>query len=139
MRLDLAARAYLGVPFMHQGRNPSVGLDCIGLIVCAGLDGGYAFPAFDSTSYGRDPAHGLLEGHLLAALGPALPVSDRRAGDIAAIAYAGAVRHVGVIGDHPQGHSLIHTNTAVGRVTEARIDQKWSGRIVAIYRPEPIE
>lgn len=60
MRLDLAARAYLGVPFAHQGRSPAVGLDCIGLIVQAGLDGGHAFPAFDSTDYGRDPAHGLL-------------------------------------------------------------------------------
>lgn len=62
-----------------------------------------------------------------------------QAGDIAAIAYAGAVRHVGIVGEHPDGLSLIHTNTAVGRVTEARIDQKWSRRIVAIYRPEPVE
>ena len=136
MTLDHAARIYLGVTFRHQGRNPATGIDCIGLLVCAATDLGLALADFDSTAYGRDPAHGILEGHLIAACGPALPVSAMQAGDIAAIDYKGATRHVGVVGTHPDGgFSLIHTNAAVGHVTEARMDAKWLGRVSGVYRP----
>ena len=134
MRLDIAARAYLGTPFRHQGRNPALGIDCVGLLVCAANDCGHSTEA-DATDYGRDPVNGVLQARLLAAFGPALPSAAMQPGDVAAIAFAGAVRHVGVIGEHTDGLSLIHTNSAVGRVTEAQIDARWQRRIVAIYRP----
>ena len=134
MTLDEAARKYLGVPFLHQGRNPAVGIDCIGLIVCAGKDCGMAFPAFDSTAYGPDPAHGLLERHLQAAFGPPVPVADIGPGDVVSINFAGAVRHVGIVGKHPDGLSLIHTNSSEDCVTEARIDSRWLRRIAGVYR-----
>lgn len=135
-RLDIEARKYLGVPWAHQGRNPAVALDCIGLPVVAGTDGGYAFVAYDSTKYGRDPAGGVLEGYLDAALGLWLPSAAMAPGDLAAIDYAGAIRHLGIVAEHPHGGlSLIHTNQHVGRVTEARIDAKWARRIKRIYRP----
>jgi cell wall-associated NlpC family hydrolase len=133
MRLDHAARAYLGTPFRHQGRNPDIGIDCIGLIVLAGEDAGHLFPVFDRTDYGKDPVDGLLEEMLRLAFGP--PLSDMQPGDIVAIDFKGAVRHVGIVGEHPAGLSLIHTNMAVGRVTEARIDWKWRKRIKGVYRP----
>lgn len=132
MTLDAAARHYLGTPFRHQGRNPALGIDCIGLIVLAGQDAGFLFPAFDRTDYGTDPAHGLLQGYLRLAFGP--PVSDMQPGDVVAIDYHGTVRHVGIVGAHPQGLSLIHTNMAIGRVSEARIDAKWRKRIKAVFR-----
>lgn len=135
MRLDQAARAYLGVPFSHQGRNPDIGIDCIGLLVCAAGDCGLPQVAGDSTAYGRDPVDGLLESHLAALFGPLLPSGDMRPGDIAAVRFLGAVRHVGVVGEHPDGLSLIHTNSAVGRVTESRIDAKWLKRIAGVHRP----
>jgi len=136
MRLDQAARQYLGVPFRHQGRNPSIAIDCVGLLVCAARDCGMAdVLSHDSTAYGTDPAHGILEGHLQAAFGPALPVSAMQPGDVAAMFFEGAVRHVGVIAEHPDGLGLIHTNSGVGHVTEARIDAKWLRRIAGVYRP----
>lgn len=132
MRLDEAARAYLGVPFRHQGRDPAIGIDCIGLIVLAGRDAGMAFPAFDRTDYGTEPVDGMLQEMLRLAFGP--PVSPMQVGDVVAIDFKGVVRHVGIVGQHPQGLSLIHTNMAVGRVTEARIDSKWANRIKGIFR-----
>lgn len=135
MRLDEAARGLLGVPFRHQGRNPAIGIDCIGLIVVAGLRAGLAFPAFDSTAYSEDPALGLLEAHLSAALGTPVAKDSLQAGDIVSIDYKGETRHVGIVAEHPHGLSLIHTNMAVGEVTEARINEKWLRRIVGVYRP----
>jgi cell wall-associated NlpC family hydrolase len=29
------ARSMMGTPFRHQGRQPGVGLDCLGLVVCS--------------------------------------------------------------------------------------------------------
>ena len=135
MRLDEAARAYLGVKFVHQGRSAQWGIDCIGLLVLAARDCGLPQADSDSTAYGREPANGLLESHLTALFGPLLPTSQMQPGDIAAVSFAGAVRHVGVVGEHPNGLSLIHTNSMLGRVTEARIDDKWFKRIVGVHRP----
>lgn len=131
-----AARAYLGRPFKHQGRNPAIGIDCIGLLVLAARDCGLPQADADSTAYGKDPHDGLLESHLVAAFGPRLPTAQMQPGDIAAVDYAGAVRHVGIVGRLEDGAlSLIHTNQRVGRVTEARIDAKWQRRIAGVYRP----
>lgn len=135
MNLDVAARAYLGALFLHQGRNPATGIDCIGLIVLAGRDCGHAFPEFDRADYGRDPMNGVLEANLSAAFGAPLPRSAMRPGDIVSMRELGAVRHVAVVGEHPDGLSLIHTNSRVGRVTESRIDDKAMKRIVGVYRP----
>jgi cell wall-associated NlpC family hydrolase len=47
-----AARAYLGVPFRHQGRSRT-GLDCLGLGVVAFRDAGLAVE--DAQAYRRQP------------------------------------------------------------------------------------
>jgi hypothetical protein len=136
MTLDHAARIFLDIPFRHQGRDPLIGIDCIGLLVLSGLLAGYRFAAHDRTDYGKDPAHGLLEDQLVTAFGSPIPKPLMQPGDIVAIDFKGAVRHVGIVGEHKDGLSLIHTNEAVGRVTEARIDPKWHARIAAVYRPK---
>lgn len=133
MGLADAARGYLGVPWVHQGRS-RVGLDCIGLPVLAWADCGR--PVADVTTYGRSPHGGLLERHLRATFGPPVPKTDMADGDVVAIAYKVQVRHLGIVGTYPSGGlSLIHTDQMVGRVTEHRIDAAWLDRIKAVYRP----
>jgi len=134
MKLDNAARLFLDTPFRHQGRTLEVGIDCIGLLVFAAMCCGLPQVDGDTTSYGRDPHDGQLEGHLSALFGPMLPADEMQPGDIAAIRFGSVIRHVGIVGEHPQGLSLIHTNMAVGRVTEARIDAKWRRRVAGVYR-----
>lgn len=131
--LHEAARGYLGTPFRHQGRSRS-GLDCVGLVVLAMADAGRALQ--DVTTYARNPHHGLLEQHLVEAFGPAISRTDLQPGDVVAIDFAGATRHVAIVGDYPGGGlSLIHTDQMVGRVTEHRLDARWHRRITGAWRP----
>lgn len=133
MDLAEAARTYLGVPWAHQGRTRA-GLDCVGLPVLALADCGRSIA--DVTTYGRNPHGGQLERHLEAAFGAPIPKSEMVAGDLVAIAFRVAVRHVGIVGTYTGGGlSLIHTDQMVGRVTEHRIDAAWLDRIKAVYRP----
>lgn len=130
--LHEAARGYLDTPFRHQGRSRS-GLDCIGLLVLALADCGRAVD--DVTSYGANPYRGQLEANLLREFGPAISKADAQPGDIVAIDFAGATRHVGVLGEYVHGGlSLIHTDQDVGRVVEHRLDGKWARRITGVWR-----
>lgn len=132
--MHLAARAYLGVPFLHQGRNPDVGIDCIGLLVLAARDCGLALDEHDRCNYPRNPSGGLLEQHLRAAFGA--PAAGLLPGDVVAIRYCGPVRHVGIVGELKGTLTLIHTSAApsVGRVTEHLINANWRRRIANAYR-----
>ena len=130
--LHEAARRYLGVPFRHQGRSEKA-LDCVGLVYLAVRDCGWSdLLAHDIAGYGRNPYGGLLEGGLVAAFGA--PASDMQPGDVVAMRYPRLVRHVGILGDHPDGLSLIHTDNRIGRVVEHHIDARWLRRIAHVYR-----
>ncbi len=126
----IAARALIGVPWRHQGRNPDVGIDCAGLIVLA-----FGFPPErDFTAYGRMPHDGLLEQHLAAVFGPPID-GDLKPGDVVAMAYGRVIRHVGIVGDYVHGGlSLIHTDSTLGHVTEHPLDGKWVARVRLVYR-----
>jgi len=131
--LHEAARGYLHVPFFHQGRSRS-GLDCVGLVVSALNDCGHSVSDF--SAYGRNPYQGQLEDRLCAVLGQPIDKSAMAPGDVVAIDFAGVIRHVGIVGEYPDGGlSLIHTCDSVGRVTEHRIDKKWDRRIKKVWRP----
>jgi cell wall-associated NlpC family hydrolase len=129
MRHVDVARSLINVPWLHQGRDAKVGIDCVGLLVLA----------FEITGpvpdYGRDPHDGLLERHLREQFGDP-HAADPRVGDVVAMAYSGAVRHVGIVGNYLYGgHSLIHTDSHLGRVTEHPLDGKWLRRVRGVYRP----
>ena len=131
------AREMLDIPFLHQGRDRH-GIDCIGLLAYA-----CEYPTAQIPAYPRDPLRNQLEQHLDTVLGaPVLTSvgvgkSALQVGDIVAMAYTGATRHVGLVAQHPQypGElSLIHTDSRLGRVTEHILDEKWLRRIRRVYR-----
>lgn len=124
------ARSLIGVPWQHQGRNPVVGIDCAGLLILAFEVRG------DTPTYGRSPFAGLLERTLDRYLGAALPDNEPiQAGDAVAMAYAGPIRHCGLIGADAAGNlTLIHTDSIVGCVTEHPLDAKWLRRVRRVYR-----
>ena len=124
------ARSLLGVRWVHQGRNPDVGLDCAGLLIVA-------YGESDTPDYGRDPHEGKLEAEITARVGPPLPdCSDIRHGDIVAMAYAGPVRHCGMIATGDDGRlNLIHTDSRLGALTEHPLDSKWVRRVRIVWRP----
>lgn len=135
MRLDIAARSYLGVPFLHQGRNPAVGIDCVGLLVLAARDCGlHELAAQDFTAYDRNPAMGQLESRLQAALGNPLRVLTP--GCVVSVDFFGQTRHVGIIGEDAGRLTIIHTYNRPAMVIEHGIDAKWLRRITGAYRVE---
>lgn len=123
-------------PFVHQGRDPVNGIDCIGALA-------YAFqwePPLPA--YPRDPVNGELERNLQKEFGP--PILERpqsndvlRALDLVSMQYRGPSRHVALIVPHinlPGVLSIIHTDSMVERVVEHILDDKWRRRIVKVWR-----
>lgn len=127
--LIAAARACLGTPFHHQGRQPGVGLDCGGLMVVAlraiGLD------PVDLPAYGRRPRDGMMERML-----DAQPLMSRvsidllQPGDILLMRFDAEPQHLALLA----GDTVIHAYEAVGQVVEHRLDSRWRRRIVRAYR-----
>ncbi|MCI2243285.1 hypothetical protein L3067_01500 [Xanthomonas sp. PPL568] len=134
-----AARGLLKVPWLHQGRNPRVGIDCAGLLVLA-----YALD-YDHTSYSTHPHRGLLEQQLERALGvthrlerPNVSAADLCLGDVLAMTSPGGrtARHVALVGDYVHGGpSIIHTDAALGRVVECALDSGTVSQIDKVYSP----
>lgn len=122
--LVAAARAWVGVPFRHQGRTRA-GVDCAGLFVAVARELGIDVP-FDRTDYPWEPdeaLHRTLEGHFER-------VQARRPGDILLLHFGGAPRHMALW----TGGSIIHAYAPLDKVVEHRIDRRWERRIVAAYR-----
>jgi len=83
----------LGVPYVERGRDPAIGLDCLGLVMEFYRRAGVAFPDLDTPpkDAGRPSA---LEGGVQALGWEALPPGRAQDGDLAVYAD-----HVGVIVD----------------------------------------
>lgn len=125
----LAARAYLGVRFRHQGRSKS-GLDCAGLVICVAHDLGIS--DVDFTAYGHDPdgrtLHTLLAKHM-----DELPPGDMHVGDVVFMAFQAYPQHLGILADGGRPFSLIHAFAPARKVIEHRLDDEWMGRIRNVY------
>lgn len=132
-RLDIAARKYVGVSFLHQGRNPDIGVDCVGLAKIVAVDdcGLHRLAQHDLTNYARNPNGGELERRMQAAFGP--PVSELSPGRLVTIDFYGQSRHVGIVGEHNGRLTLIHAYGRPPRVVEHGLDEKWRRRITGIY------
>lgn len=129
-----------GTPWRHQGRSRD-GMDCLGLArFCYA-----AYGILDKTNYSQDPRDGDLENGVVERFGPPVAIGRKlngvsdsvlRVNDLVVMAFPRVVRHVGIIGDHPDGFSLIHTDAMVKRVTEHRLDIHWLRRIRFVHRLE---
>lgn len=126
-----SARAYLGVPFRHQGRTPPLALDCAGLFVQVCRDLG--LPVIDEQGYGRNPWGGLLEQCIdrqpfLSRIQP----DQMEAGDILLMRFTGEPQHIAI----HAGKTMIHSYENSGRVVEHRLADVWRARVVQVYRFE---
>lgn len=135
MTIEDSARKMIGVKWVHQGRDPATGVDCVGLGVVAARENGYKVK--DRTNYSVDP-DGTLERELTRILGE--PVARNGAAiqpnDIVLMEFArNQPRHVGIIGSHAHGMSMIHACNRRGAVCEILIDSRWRKRIVGVWRP----
>ena len=103
------ARAYLGVPWRHQGRS-RLGLDCAGLIVLTARDLGLS--DHDRTGYGRH-AQGLgFVDAFREAMDP-VPLSSMRPGDVLLFADEAYPCHCGILSE-ARGVPHLSTPTRCG-------------------------
>jgi cell wall-associated NlpC family hydrolase len=128
--LVAAARAYLGVPFRHRGRRPPK-LDCVGLVLLAYADCGLTLWA--PADYGREPQLPRFQAAIEAGLGAAV-TGGPRVGDVVSLRTLKHPHHIAIVGDHPDGLSLIHASGEHGRVVEHRLDASYLDRITHVYR-----
>lgn len=129
------ARAWIGTPWRHRGRQPGRRLDCVGLVVCALQAAGKVVQ--DRQIYGREPERDGLRDAMRAELGAPLPKDRAQVGDIALLRGDVYPLHVGILGAYPLGGlSLIHASNAPGvmRVTEQRLAGLWLDRLIEVYR-----
>jgi cell wall-associated NlpC family hydrolase len=125
--LIAAARDYVEarVPFRHQGRSRTAGLDCIGLIVCAARDIGIALP--DRHDYARDPRGDELEREMDATL---IRIAEPEPAAVALIRFRDTKRHVALL----TPKRVIHVWDLVGRACEHDYHRWFISRTARLYR-----
>ena len=117
------ARAYLGVPWVHQGRSRA-GLDCGGLIVRVAQDLGLS--AFDVGAYGRQPDGKSLRRYLWAF--GARPLAELAPGAILLMRFVRFPQHLAIATER----GMIHTYAQAGGVVEHTLG-RWRARVVEAY------
>src|SRR3546814_8670105 len=115
------ARAWLGVPFRHQGRAWH-GVDCIGLASEVVRSLGCLPPDYEYSVYTRTPQRDAMQTELLR-LG-AVPGSVEP-GALVVCQWFSDPQHVAIVADGPHGLTLIHALADVGKVVEHRFDAAW--------------
>lgn len=147
-------RSFVNVPFRHQGRKPWK-LDCVGAaeVAMQGWKRNLPWtedkigsfvrewtgrPTDGMDGYGILPFQKQLERVLRRNLGD--PVQDSpQAADVVLMRFRGEQgdpQHVGVVGNHPDGGlMLIHSDSAIARVTEHALRGAWLRSVCEVYRP----
>jgi cell wall-associated NlpC family hydrolase len=110
------ARAWVGVPFRHQGRDGS-GIDCVGLPIVVGQRLGFFAPDFEVARYGRLPTGELIER----VQQHCVPLARALPGSLVVIAWTKIAAHVAIC----TGETLVHAYESVGRVIEHGYRGRW--------------
>lgn len=110
------ARGWLGVPFLHQGRNRN-GIDCIGLPIVVGQSLGILPKNFEITNYGRMPSEELLAR----IVGYCRRMDSPVPGALVVIAWERVASHIAFC----TGSSLIHAYERRGMVIEHGYRGRW--------------
>lgn len=132
-----AARGYIGVPFVHQGRSRA-GLDCAGLVLAAFRDCGHILP--DLKGYGREPNKDALIKTMTLGVGNPIAISPVREsviqpGDVVAVRYVLHPHHIALITDYLHGGlGVIHCDGHSKRVVEHRLSPDMIDRITHVFR-----
>lgn len=115
------ALSLIGIPFRVQGRDPNVGLDCLGVVICA-----FELPEADVPRYRiSDGDWGIVDQGLSTWFEPA---ADFARGDLLIFRLSRSF-HFGVI----TGSHFVHADAAAGRVVVRRLPARF-GRECRIFR-----
>jgi len=123
------AQSFIGTPFVHQGRVPGHGLDCVGILAIIGQDLGLM--SYDETVYPREPDGKRLrlglEQHYIRVL-----LDEVQPGDIL-LFWIGSNQRPQHVGIRTQT-GLVHAHSSLGRVVEHGFSPRWQRQVVAAYK-----
>jgi cell wall-associated NlpC family hydrolase len=130
-----AARAYLGVPYDHQGRS-RFGIDCCGLVVLAAR--GCGIEVEDARGYSRVPDGKTFLGHIEKQM-LRIPLSELRPGDVLAFTFLRDPQHAAIVTQTAPVLKIIHAHMRVRKVVEHALDDAWMRKITSAYRFKGLE
>ncbi len=120
-----AARAWIGVPYQHQGRT-RFGVDCVGLLIVVAHDLGLT--DYDVSGYSRVPHSGFLADECERMM-QRIATVERKPGDVVLLRFKREPQHLALITDR----GFVHAYAGSGRVIETAMPPAWVNRIVAAY------
>lgn len=123
---------YVGIPYVHLGRDPKTGLDCLGLILSVLQDRGHDVRQYDYEHYSEDWSK-KSEHDLFIEKMPELMERVRipRAFDLVLFKnFRGLSSHAGIVLSNGK---FIHT-CKVGTVQGKLFDKKWADSLSGFYR-----
>jgi len=126
-----AARRYCGTPFRHQARLPGVGLDCVGLIVCAAEEAGISIAA--PIDYAAIPDPVLLLESLIDRC-DRIDRSELQLGDIVCFRiYCSKPRHLAIV-SNVDPLMIVHAYARAEKVAEHFLDDRWEALMHSCWR-----
>lgn len=130
------ALSFEGTRFHHQGRLPGTGLDCIGVVVCAGQAAGLRM--VDHTAYGRNPNPRVLLAYIDRNF-ERIDEADAGIGDVLLYWFRSpeVPQHGALIVNHPArvGPSAMHAHAGARVVTCcAREAPEFANRVHSAWR-----
>ncbi len=144
-----AARAWVGTPFVHQGRIKGRGIDCVGLPLCVfeelGISGASQTPGSwtrksEYTTYGPEPLRGKVFAGCVANL-IQNPSGVYRPGDILSLRVPSEPCHVAFVSEVGGVLYMIHAynGRTNSKCVEHILDDTWRRRIAAAFTIPGIE
>ncbi len=128
-----AARSYLTLPWLHQGRNRA-GVDCVGLIIAAAADIGIEIG--DSLGYRRTPDPERFVEHIKSVTDPA---TGSAPGVVALFRERQQPCHAGIFAEREGVLTLIHSYAPIGKVMEEPFIHHWPRLLMMTRRIKGLE
>ena len=131
-QIESVVRELVGVPYVHAGRDPAAGLDCLGLVCVFYKRFGISVPDGDGAPYERDWFRRDPGRYLRGILQHGYPVdpADLRALDFVYFSMAGAVTHAGVMVDTSRFIHVLEQRS----VCVSRLNSMWRKRLAGARR-----
>lgn len=125
----IEARKYLGVPYLHQGRNRK-GIDCIGLLISVAQNLGIS--DFNIDGYSRLPSGRMMQ-RLMRDHMTEIALKEAGEGDVLHMSFGNQPQHVAVITE-TNPIRIIHADSERGKVVEHVLDDQWMRCVRGVYR-----
>lgn len=132
-----ASRAYLDVPWRHQGRTRH-GIDCAGVVLLVGKEFGLLPPDLDVVGYSRRPNNFTFLTPFRENMDER-PIGQARAGDVLIFADGPYPCHTGIQTEKYGVVHFLHAYAGLRKVIEQPLDDVWRGKLTHCFAYRGVE